>query len=97
MPFDFTTQRKVVGERVPSGGADESLPRTGERHHAGSQRLCQAFDLDWLGAASDVAGSVLAQSHGADMDADPSVEPEIGKCLVVLDRKTGGVRYVVKK
>ena len=79
--LDLASLGQRIAERRARGGAEQRLPAAGERHDAGGERLGEAFDLDRLGAARDVVGSVLAQGDRADVQPGAGAERELGERL----------------
>ena len=82
--------RQCVADRGHGGRREQRLPATRERHDASRERLSDSFDLDRLGAASDLVGSVLAQANGADMQASARAKVERRERFVVGQREGGG-------
>jgi hypothetical protein len=76
--------------------AEQGLPARRERHHARRERFGQALDLDRLGAARHVGGSVLPQRDRAVVDADADRESERLRRALVADSEVRGVGDLVE-
>ncbi len=90
---------RARAEVIAGGGRQQGLTAAGERHHPGGDGLGEAFDFERLRAPRDVVGSVLAQDHRPDVQADPCRQRhrQRGQCTVVFDRVGGGVGGVVEQ
>ena len=95
--LDLRALGQRVAERGPRGGGEERLPAARERHDAGGERLGEALDLDRLGAAGHVVGSVLAQGDRADVQPGPGAEARARRAPGGRRARSGRRRRVVEQ